>query len=233
MSPGVMFTPEGVDFQIAKLRLDLGTGELSMDPRQRLELWYHWARLAILHMQDAGRTRGAMVGSMSSNHVPGVKVALMRETMSVMQCMTCAAFSIESFSLAVQEHLPPNRHPNGESTAARIMERLAGGFRIGNQSRLLLKKPLRNLFEARNRVVHPPYEFESVGPHPVAKYLVDWHQRNFHLDNARQSVAMLRSLYRDLPRLARQDVAGLPDLVGKMRRLSHRLDAIGRGRLIW
>jgi hypothetical protein len=168
MSPGVTVVA-GMSLQIPAGALVLTEGEnddVRMEVRSilvRLDLWTMWLEIGCIHAAQAAEFTGKLRPEGLDD---ATRAALLADELrEAMVAVTALAFALDGFYDVVQKEF--GRHPDAESlwpknrTARHIQvaETLRYHFKTSPDFSKAMRTTLRQLFEFRDRAVHPSSKF--------------------------------------------------------------------------
>jgi hypothetical protein len=112
-----------------------------------------------------------------------------------MMCISAVAFALEAFSNSVRVNYASVGAPRAKrSAAARVQETLTSAFRVPNHLSKNMRATMRDVFDIRNRAVHPPIGFVDPVMHPDWPIAVEPSFARFSSANAATALTALERL---------------------------------------
>jgi hypothetical protein len=217
VSRGILIN-RGTTFGISNLRLTIGPdGAIESDTKftLSLDLTPYWLEIAVAHARQALANHADLLDVFEREGQARIDQAMEAECKASMQAFAAAAIALDAFYARVKEDVPISSELVGQWRAKRaarykqIAEVFRRGFRVGPRSAVLLRKHIREIFEWRDRTVHPPstagqpvfYEELSVG--------TEWRFVAFRAHNARLIAGTALSIVAQLLTRPRSEHAAL------------------------
>lgn len=149
-----------------------GTSMASIDVTLTMNVWYHWARVAIEQLSAARKARQDCVTAQAAGKPSEASEAVPREFIASALATTTAAFAIDAFYGAVKgvaKVSPATLAQWATKRPARpgqILETLKAGFKLGARTQAIGDE-IDVLFKKRDPLVHPPEQTTPGAPHPA------------------------------------------------------------------
>jgi hypothetical protein len=215
---GGLFIIRGSRLAVPRFSLRLGDdGSLSLDAAFHLglDMCPYWLEIATAHAIEADARHRETLDALRSTDDLRLASALEAEFSSGMQAIVAAPIAVDALYATVLEHIqiPPEMlnawATNRTKRYKRIAEVFRRSFRIGPRSSATVRQMLKELFDFRDRAVHPRAEAAAPVAHPDFPELgVEWRFVAFRSENAKAATANALRLIAQLTRLPRA-IAGL------------------------
>jgi hypothetical protein len=184
----------GTTFGVSNFSLTIGPdGAIESDATftLSLDLTPYWLEIAVVQARQALADHAELLDAFRVEDQVRIDKAMEAECKASMQTFAAAAIALDAFYARVKEDVPippelvAQWRANGAARYKQITELFRRSFRVGNRSAVMLRKHIREIFDWRDRTVHPPamagqpvfYEELSVG--------TEWRFVVFRAHNAR------------------------------------------------
>lgn len=177
--------------RVATMTVD-ADGRGSMTLQLQWDMYPAWLDVARFELTRAEQARASNPGPDSSaDFIRGMNV----EMAHAMTSICAVAFALEAFSSSVRAHHATPIALGAKSTAAaRIQATLTSAFRVPNHLSKGMRVTVGQIFQLRNKAVHPPIGFVDPVRHPVWPVAVEQSFYNFSVENAAKAVASIEEM---------------------------------------
>lgn len=163
-----------------------------------------WLTIALSHLDDAKARKEERLTAWSADDDDMKSDALEREFMASMQAITAAAVSIDAFYAVLKSKLEPEKNNQERSekrrTAryAQVGEVIRRSFSLKPKVVAKLTENLKQIFEWRDRAVHPIGSAAEATYHPELQVGVEWRFAVYRYNNAHAVVERTLQMLNEL-----------------------------------
>jgi hypothetical protein len=217
-TPRGVYISRGMTLGIRNFRLVLGEdGSVDSDLVIEVSLDTHpfWLEIAWTHLERARSAHQKLLAVWGGDDEKRKGSALEAEFGASMQCIVAAAVAMDAFYSAIRPHITIPKstldawRKKRTARPAQVYEVLRRGFRFGPQTGKLIKRGLKEVFEWRDRSVHPsaeaarPIAYPELGVGTESRFVAYRHY------NAQRAMGFALSLIRQLLDNPRPNHSGL------------------------
>jgi hypothetical protein len=180
-----IFISKGMSITIPAGGLRLSpTGALDVNAQVSFDVCPSWLEIALDHLKAAKicNAIGREAWQRDDNAAKGT--ALECEFKASMQAITAAAIAIESFYMALRARIKIKNNKKNEPRYAQVSEACTVAFDLKAKETEVLRAQLKQVFEFRNKAVHPSSSPAEALLHPELKVGVEWRFIAFRFENA-------------------------------------------------
>jgi hypothetical protein len=194
-----IFVAKGMSITIPAGGLRLSsTGAHNVNAQVSFDVCPSWLEIALDHLKAAKICNAIRREAWQGDDAAAKGTALACEFKASMQAITAAAIAIESFYLTLRSKVKIKKSKKNEPRYAQISEACAVAFDLKPKGTELLRAQLKQLFELRNKAVHPPSSPADAFLHPELKVGVEWRFIAFRFENALPLVRAAVSIVAEL-----------------------------------
>jgi hypothetical protein len=213
----------GARFTISNLSLTIGPeGVLASDPTftLSLDLTPYWLEIAASEARIAMKHHGELLEAAQTENPDSVSKAMEAECKASMQTFAASAIALDALYAAVKEHvsIPEERvaqwRANRTARYKQIAEVFRQAFKVGPRSAVRFRKDMRQIFEWRDRTVHPPSSANKAVLYEELSVGTEWRFVAFRAHNARLVASTALSIIAQLLARPRNEHAALVDYCG-------------------
>lgn len=156
----------------------------------------HWLKIAYDHLLMTEKASGALADAKKIGVDEDIGDALKLEFSSGMQAVVASGIAIDAFYASVKEYIsipPETAQAWREKKIARhrykqISEMFRLAFHLNNVYEQSQRKFIKDVFDLRNKAVHPSSETSAPALHPQLNKLASWWYAAFRFQNAKAAV---------------------------------------------
>lgn len=187
-----IFVTKGMGLRVPPGGLVIGPEASTLTLHVSLDVWPYWLSLATRHARDAELARSALIAA--GEDASARQTALEAEFSAGMQAAVCAAVAVDAFFAVVKDKsdfphaLTLTWRKKKTGRFRQVAEVLRRAFKIGPKTSASVRILLRELFQLRDRAVHPDAAFSHPMHHPVLGVATEWRFVVFRHENAKAMV---------------------------------------------
>ena len=213
----------GARFTISNLSLTIGPdGALASDATftLALDLTAYWLEIAVSEARIALQHHADLLEAARTENQNSVNKAMEAECKASMQTFSASAIALDAFYAAVKEHvfipeeLVARWRTNRTARYKQIAEVFRQAFKVGPRSAVRLRNDIRQIFEWRDRTVHPPSSASKAVLYEELSVGTEWRFVAFRARNARLVASTALSIIAQLLSRPRNEHAGLVGYCG-------------------
>lgn len=199
------------------------TSQLSL--QVALDTCPYWLEIAVALAFESERRYETTLAAWRGVDEQFLAKALEEEFTTCMQGLIACAIALDAFYAAIKPHIDIPEpvvqawRDNRTARYRQIVEVLRRAFRIGRRSCTAIRQLVKEVYQLRDRAVHPPMEFSQPILHPQLQLGMEWRFVVFRFENARNATAGVLSVIYQLTDKARD----IPEVVERCRVIRERL----------
>jgi hypothetical protein len=208
----------GTTFGVSNFRLTIGPdGVVASDTTftLSLDLTPYWLEIAVTQARHAIAHHADLLKAFQAEDQAAIDKAMEAECKVSMQTFAAAAIALDAFyarvkkDMLISDELVALWRANRTARYKQIAEVFRRAFKVGPRSAVLLRKQIREIFDWRDRTVHPPSSASQPVLYDELAVGTEWRFVAFRAFNARLIAGAALSIVAQLVARPRSEHAAL------------------------